>query len=119
MPHDTRPVSFRLSNSDYEKLDREAAARGMSVGSLARHRALRSLGQDPPKRRTGPTRDSEELRLVTVALGKLGGNVNQLSRRANATGVLPALEVLERVLAEISAIRRLLIGALGVDQKDP
>jgi hypothetical protein len=50
---------------------------------------------------------------VLGALGRVGSNINQLTRVANTTGALPQTAELKRVQEEIATMRAALMKALG------
>jgi hypothetical protein len=65
-----------------------------------------------PARRL-PALDVRLLGQLLGQVGKMGSNLNQLARAANASGGLPASTVLAEMQTEISAIRARLTAALS------
>lgn len=96
-----RIVRIRASNAELAALKAVAAARGLSLSDLLRRVAL---GVRMPARRFDQA-DVTVLAQMLGELGRVGGNLNQLVRRANA-GKLTGYEVeLATVLANIDALR--------------
>ncbi|HVT18573.1 MAG TPA: plasmid mobilization relaxosome protein MobC [Thermoanaerobaculia bacterium] len=97
------PLLLRLTLAERDTLRRRAALARLPVAAYAREQALRR---------------SPSLRAVPVVnirsvgqLGRLANNLNQLTKLAHQGRTSPALlPCLERLLAEVAALRRLLIG---------
>lgn len=71
----------------------------------------------PARRR--PALDVQLLGKLLAAIGKIGGNINQLAARANAANALPTAATLATIAREVSAIRQALTTALtGADEQD-
>ena len=110
------PLSLRLSVAERERLTREAA--GAPLGPYIKAKAL---GGPPIRtRRAGiAIADRALLGQVLALLGnsRLSSNLNQLARLAHI-GALPVSSETEAelraALADVRAIRRLLMSALGV-----
>lgn len=64
-----------------------------------------------PARRL-PALDTRLLGQILGQVGKLGGNVNQLAKIANITGMLPTVEALTALTAEAATVRLALTAAL-------
>lgn len=111
-PYDP-PFSLRLSFEERAQL--QEMAEGQPLGGYIR---ARLLGQQT-KRRGSSIRDREALAQVLGMLGqsRLSSNLNQLAKLANI-GSLPLTPETEAELraaaAEVMAIRRLLVSALGL-----
>jgi hypothetical protein len=113
------PLSIRLS--DAEKTALQTRAAGAPLGTFIK----RVLFSDPSgggiriTKRRYPVKDTEALGQVLGLLGKsrLANNLNQLAKAANL-GALPVTEETEADLraacADVAAMRRLLLRALGV-----
>ena len=111
------PYSFRLSQADRERLERDS--RGMSLASYIRWRLFDPNSPPPRQRGKVPVKDQQALSGLLAHLGKsqLANNLNQLARAANSGSlpVSPDVEAaLRRAAAEVSAMRALLIDALGL-----
>lgn len=111
------PYSLRLSSADREKLERDAL--GMSLAAYIRWRLFDPDKPPPRKRGKAPVKDEQALSGLLAQLGqsRLSNNLNQLARAVN-TGSLPVSADVEAELrhavAEIVAMRVLLIEALGL-----
>jgi len=113
------PLSLRLSVAERERLTREAA--GAPLGPYIRAKAL---GGPPLRgRRSGVSVEDRQAMAKALALlgsSRLPGNLNQLARLAHI-GALPVSpgtgEELRAALADVRAIRRLLMTALGVQRE--
>ena len=111
------PYSLRLSQADRERLERDAL--GMSLASYIRWRLFNPDSPPPRQRGKVPVKDQQALSGLLAHLGKsqLANNLNQLARAANS-GSLPVGPDVEaallRAAAEVTAMRALLIEALGL-----
>ncbi len=111
------PFSLRFSGEDRARLERDAA--GMSLAAYIRWRLFDPESKPPRHRGKAPVKDHQALSAVLALLGKSGlsNNLNQLARAVH-TGSLPVspdVEVeLREAFAEITAMRALLIDALGL-----
>lgn len=111
------PYSLRLSQADRERLERDS--RGMSLASYIRWRLFAPDSPPPRQRGKVPVKDQQALSGLLAHLGKsqLANNLNQLARAANS-GSLPVGPDVEaallRAAAEVTAMRALLIEALGL-----
>ena len=117
------PFSLRLTQQERARLERRAA--GMPLGAYIRERLLAEEGEPQPPRRTRgkfPVKDHQALASLLALLGKsrLANNVNQLARAANS-GSLPldfeTREALLNASYEIGAMKRMLMIALGVQER--
>jgi hypothetical protein len=112
----TKIISFRLTPARREELHECAVARGMGVSTLTRELVESMLDGSArmPRRRPQPITDPAELRRVLGHLGKLGSNVNQLTRICHAKGQSPKTEWLKMIHSHVEALRHIAIHALGV-----
>jgi hypothetical protein len=95
-------IRVRTSDTEMATMKEIAAARGLSLSDLIRRAAL---GVRMPAA-TLDRRDLTDLSRTLGALSRIGGNLNQLTRRAN-TGRLPGHDAeLSRTLDGIDALRR-------------
>jgi hypothetical protein len=90
-----RPHVFpvRLSDDELATIRAHAEESGMTVAAYMREKSLKK-----------PTRQRNADKIVT-ALSKIGTNINQLAKQANA-GRFPTKEILEEALAELTEIAR-------------
>lgn len=89
MPNRERKNELKIFLSDDEQyiLEQKVKASGMrSKSSFIRHQILYGYVYDI---------DYAELREYNVSLGKIGGNLNQIAKRMNATGNVYAADVKE------------------------
>ena len=98
-------VYSRVSEAERERIERDAAAYGMSVGGY-----LRWLALERPETRTvrRPLADVRMLAQIKGQMGRLGGNIHQLLRLANR-GEIPWSEdiaVAAREVGEFLAAAR-------------
>lgn len=108
-----RVLHVRLTDAEYATLEARAGETGLSMGSLVRAEVLGNAGVRAARR---PHVDSALLARVLGQLGKIGSNANQLARAANTDRLDPDDEVpaqVSRLLAEIEAIRALVMQAMG------
>lgn len=73
-------VYSRVSEAEREKIERDAAAHGMSVGGYLRWLAIDKPETRPVRR---PLADVRLLAQIKGQVGRLGGNLHQLLRLAN------------------------------------
>ena len=106
----TKFVAVRCTPEKHAALEAAAAKAGLSVGAY-----LRALADGAPGPRAvrRPAVERVALAQVLGALGRVGSNVNQLTRVANTTGALPEVATLKAVSAEICVMRDALMKALG------
>jgi Bacterial mobilisation protein (MobC) len=111
----TRPhvVSFRLTDEEMARLEREAAALGTVPNECARLKTVggRAPGKGKPAREAGRVLEvSFELR---QELRRVGVNMNQIARRLNMTGEHEPEELAEASRRVEEIITQLLTGATG------
>jgi len=106
----TKFVAVRCTPAKHAAYEAAAAKAGLSVGAY-----LRALADGAPGPRAVRRPPIERVALAQVlgALGRVGSNVNQLTRVANTTGALPQAATLKEVSAEICVMRAALMKALG------
>lgn len=106
----TKFVAVRCTPAKHAAYEAAAAKAGLSVGAY-----LRALADGAPGPRAvrRPTVERVALAQVLGALGRVGSNINQLTRVANTTGALPQTAELKRVQEEIATMRAALMKALG------
>ena len=116
------PFSLRLTFEERAKL--EEAAKGVPLGAYIR---ARLIDEDLPKvrrRGTRPVADHAQLAKVLAGLGssRLSSNLNQLAKAVH-TGSLPVTpdteSELQQACADISAMRQMLVKALGLESEGP
>ena len=97
----TKQLKVTLSDAEYDALARRSKEFGVSMAGVVRSAVL---GLPLPKRRI-----KVELEAV-AALNRIGSNLNQLVRTANATGCLNAAQVSATggVLKQVRALAKLI-----------
>ena len=113
-------MRFRVSDQEYTEIRAAAQRAGVAYGTFIDHTVQAATRQH--KFGHQPTAElCEELRGVARQLNRIGVNLNQLARIANATGQVPgelpaALSYLENVLRRVDA-SSVEIGRLLVDRQ--
>ena len=93
----SRQIKFRVDDSEYERLQQIADTFHMSVSAFAKKRAMGYRMKPPKIDKSGAIEIAKQLRAI-------GNNVNQLTRRANAsTGAIDS-EELQAIKKELHAI---------------
>lgn len=85
-----------------EQLRRDADIAAVSVSDVARAQLLNA---PIPKRKYRRSVDHEKLAEVLQQLGKIGTNLNQLAKVANANGNLSHVRNVRELKTELEAIR--------------
>lgn len=106
-------ISVRFEPREYAELIHRADKAGLSVAGYFRSAVLQT---PPPRQSRRPPVDKIELAKVLGALGKIGSNVNQLARVANA-GSWPEAGAIYEAQADIRTMRLTLMEALGIHEK--
>ncbi|WP_426231055.1 plasmid mobilization protein [Pararhizobium sp. DWP3-4] len=96
-----RIVRVRTTDTEFSKMKDIATARGLSISELIRRAAL---GTRMPARAFDAT-DAALLAHMLGGLGRVGGNLNQLVRLANAGRPMGGDVDLSQVLADVNALR--------------
>jgi hypothetical protein len=109
------PLSARLNAEEKAEIERRASAAGMTIGGYIR---VCCLDRPPPRISRKPVPNVTELVRILAALGRIGGNINQLAKLANA-GAWPEAEALYEARADMLAMRRALLSALGEPDPNP
>jgi len=103
----TKLVAFRVTPAEAESLRVAAEEAGQSIAAYVRGRAL-AVSKIVPRRGKASI-DDKRLSLALSDLGRVGGNLNQLTRAANSGREVPreealaAFEAVQRLRAEIRA----------------
>ncbi len=106
----TKFVAVRCTPEKHAAYETAAATAGLSVGAY-----LRALADGAPGLRSvrRPTVEKVALAKVLGVLGRVGSDVNELTRVANAKGEVSQLAVLNSVAGDICEMRAALMKALG------
>lgn len=94
---DNRQIKFRVSDHEYEELEQTANNFHMSVPAFAKKRALGYRMKPPKVDKSGAIEIAKQLRAI-------GNNVNQLTRRANASNGKIDSEELQAIKKELHEI---------------
>ena len=111
----TDPTSqCRFVASEYEELERAAAAAGLSKAAFLRQCWKGHAGE---RARRSPTVDRQALAAVRANLARVGNNLNQLARAANMNQI-PDLPELSATLADVRLAASESLKALGYRPHD-
>jgi hypothetical protein len=116
----TQFVGVRLTPDELAHASRLALGEGLSLAGLFRSKVIATPAPRQSLRNPAagvPLAEPEDLARVLGAVGRIGNNINQLARVANA-GSWPEAGALGEAAADIRAMRRLLMRALGVPAAD-
>lgn len=105
----TRVVQVRLSEAEYAEIASRADAALLTPASYVRDAVLDAPA---PRARRRPAVEAVQVARVLAQLGKIGSNLNQLARQANAGLPVPR-DALARALADVSAMRDATMACLG------
>ena len=94
------PVSVMLTPAERAKAEADAVALGLTLSGYARSLLM---GAETPGTPHRPTHDVETLARLSGQLGKVGSNLNQLTRLGNQ-GEIVAPPELAACLAEVRAL---------------
>ena len=106
-------VRVACTQAEFAAIHDAARAAGLSAAAYLRRQAIGAPG---PRAIRRPPIERVELARLLGETGRLGSNVNQLARAANAAGDLPAAESLAETRDAVIAIRDALLRALGRDR---
>jgi hypothetical protein len=96
----TEQFRVRLTPPEKTKLEERAEAAGMDVAAFVRHQ---TLGERGPRTRVRFAGDVAELARLRGELGRVGNNLNQLTRLANI-GDIERPAMLDAALADVLAL---------------
>ena len=91
-------VTVQLTPSERADLDARAVRTGENLSELCRRLLLTGAGQEPRS-----ARDVKAIRELSVALVRIGTNINQMAYRANETRRVPEERYLREVGERIEA----------------
>jgi len=115
-------IGFRLTDDEMGRL--QEFTRGLPAKRSASDAArgivchvIKIKVPDAPAPRINKTKrlpavEVQALAKLTAAIGHIGGNVNQLAKRANESGIIPDIRVLTALQSEIADIRAQITSAL-------
>ncbi|MCC0035682.1 MAG: plasmid mobilization relaxosome protein MobC [Hoeflea sp.] len=102
-------IRIRTSTEETSKIQELAKGRGLSISELMRRAALSAR---MPEREFAVT-DFVLLTRTLAELGRIGGNLNQLVRRANRGQLIGHDVELRQTLSSVDELRNRLRGVLG------
>ena len=105
----TKMVSVRVLPHEEAELKDRASQAGYSIGAFLRVAILEKAG---PRAQRRPVPGRLNYVRLLGELSKIGSNVNQLARRANTVGDLPAADHLREIRATLEETRDAIIFAL-------
>jgi len=109
----TKCLPVRLTPAEHSYLKEVAASSGLKMGAYIRQSVFGSAGK---RAQRAPAPDKEVLAMLLAHVGKVGGNVNQLAKRANTDGFGAVTEAqFIEMRAHIAAMRAMLMTALKPD----
>lgn len=94
-------IRARVTQEEFDKITADAQAVDLSVGGY-----LRFLGmgmKTPGTQRAAPLPAAQDLARIAAGLGRIGGNLNQLTKLANQRQIVPP-SALDASLAEVRAL---------------
>jgi len=107
-------VTVRLTEAEAAELTKRAENARLTLAGYFRSAVLDS---PPPPQSRRPPVDRKELGKLLGAIGRIGNNINQLAKIANA-GSWPESKALHEARDDIQWMRRTLMKALGVGSKN-
>lgn len=104
----TESVSARLLPSERAAIEAAAEASGCGIGTWAREMLTHAAGAPVPPRRAARTDLARAIGSWTGEAGKIGNNLNQLSRHANQGGRVDP-DALERLTAAVRDLHAVVV----------
>ncbi|MDG0823671.1 MobC family plasmid mobilization relaxosome protein [Staphylococcus equorum] len=89
-----KQISFRVSESEYSKLQASAETLNMSVPSFVKNKAQGT-------RLVAPKLDKETRQSMAKDMGKLGSNLNQIAKALNTYGERANIKLMQQDIAII------------------
>ncbi|MGE1000407.1 plasmid mobilization protein [Bacillus sp. Gnz1/3] len=89
---ESKQISFRVSESEYSKLQASAETLNMSVPSFVKNKAQGS-------RLVAPKLDKVTRQSMAKDMGKLGSNLNQIAKALNTYGERANIELMQQDIA--------------------
>lgn len=109
-PKDKR-VNLRCTSAQFEQLDKAASRAGLSLGAFSRAVLLKKPGPRAVRR---PPVEKELLACLLGQIGKVGSNINQLTKRAHVVGDMPRLRELNLIKRDVAQMRIATLNSLGL-----
>lgn len=109
-----RTLSVRFNEQEAEKLSILVDRAGLSAGALVRHALFNT---PPPRAARRPTVNHKAVAQLLGQLGKIGTNINQLAKMANAGRYQE--NMIELALRDLMELRTACLQALGREPDRP
>ncbi|MEQ1908696.1 MAG: plasmid mobilization relaxosome protein MobC [Vicinamibacterales bacterium] len=108
-----RVITARFDDGEAEAIRRMADKAGVSIGALLRHAVFNTL---PPPAARRPCINVQAVAQLLAQLGKIGSNINQLAKHANAGRSIDSMDnSIELALRDLSELRIACLQALGCE----
>jgi hypothetical protein len=107
----TKLRALRLTPEEDAELMRRCEAAGLSVGAYVR---LQCLDQTPPRASRRAPVDRAALARLLNQIGKVGGNIHQISRALNFKDPVTG-DAVRAAIADFTSLRAAIMEALGRD----
>lgn len=108
------PFSLWLTPDERREIENRAERAGLSMGGYCKSIIFDA---PPPRRSRRPVIEKVELARLLGALGKVGGNLNQLAYTLNSEGNISVPELKEALL-DLAEMRAAVMVALGYREGD-
>lgn len=102
----TRSTTIRLTPADHAVLAAAAEASGVGPSTFARLATIEAAGGLRPEIRRKPDAVRQDLARVLGELGRIGSNVNQVARVANATGEVASIVAVHGLREQLEELTR-------------
>jgi hypothetical protein len=109
----TKFIAVRCKDDEYAAIHEKAEHAGLSIGAFLRAQAL---GNPGPRAVRRPPVEKTQLARIQAELGKIGSNVNQLTRAYNQLGAVPGYAELLAIRREVGEMSAAVMKALGRDR---
>lgn len=106
----SKRITVRLTPEEHQRLQVDADVAAVEISTLARAQIVNAA---IPRRARRKSADHQMLARVLTQLGRVGGNINQMAKVANATKDAAALRNVNWLKEEIARIRELVREALS------
>ncbi|MBB4067424.1 plasmid mobilization protein [Gellertiella hungarica] len=102
----TELVTIRVTPDDHARIVEAGAAHGLGPSSFARVAVCQAVGLAAPDVRRKPDPKQRDLARILGELGRIGSNVNQVARVANATGDVASLVAVDALRDQLEELTR-------------
>lgn len=101
-------IRARVTQEEFDKITADAQAVDLSVGGYLRFLGMRML--TPGTQKAAPLPERQDLARIYAGMGRIGGNLNQLTKLANQGQIVPpsalsaSIAEVDRLLNEIDRV---------------